>query len=258
MMPIDNNPPRLFEDPGVSAGLRADMGIAAEASVEGFDYAGGLAGIKTALATEAAGSASAAGSTMTTKVLVGILLASGAAALWGGTREVQSAEPFAVMGPTIGRLAGGNRTVVAPEPPVRFVLANQQGGPGHSSSDEPVPEPASIVSADAPPAKTPRPAKHEPPPEATSNAADFLREAKLVAKARGALRGHPSEALRLTREAAEAFPRGQLVEEREAVAIRALALLGRNEQAKTRAQAFLRLYSDGPHADAVRRAIDAP
>jgi hypothetical protein len=248
MMPIDNNPPRLFEDPGVSAGLRADMGIAAEASVEGFDYAGGLAGIKTALATEAAGPASAAGSTLTTKVLVGVLLASGAAALWGGTREVQSAEPFAVMGPTIERLEGGNRTVVVPEPPVRFVLAT----PG--SSHEPVPEPES----DAPPAKTPRPAKHEPQPEATSNAADFLREAKLVAKARGALRGHPSEALRLTREAAEAFPRGQLVEEREAVAIRALARLGRNEQARTRAQAFLRLYSDGPHADAVRRAIDAP
>ena len=84
---------------------------------------------------------------------------------------------------------------------------------------------------------------------------DVLREARMVAQARASLAKDPSRALELTEQAEEEFPQGQLVEERRALAIRALAALGRHEQARRRADEFLARFGRGAHAEAVRRAV---
>jgi hypothetical protein len=54
-------------------------------------------------------------------------------------------------------------------------------------------------------------------------------------------------------EAHARFPEGALVQEREALAIEALALAGRDEEASARAAAFLREYASSPYGATVRR-----
>ena len=98
--------------------------------------------------------------------------------------------------------------------------------------------------------KTPR-KKAEPP-----SVEDVRAEASLVDRAKRSLVGSPSMALELTNEAKRDFPNGMLVEEREAIAVQALAKLGRAEQAKQRGERFLSRYSRGAHASAVRSALD--
>jgi hypothetical protein len=84
----------------------------------------------------------------------------------------------------------------------------------------------------------------------------YVHEAKLVAQARRALAGDPSRSLEITRELEREFPNGVLEEERRALAIRALTQLGRADEARVAAKSFLVEFPDGPHAAAVRRAIE--
>ena len=244
-------PLRLLQDPAASAGLKADMGYAAGAAAEGVDYTAGLTTLKSALATQTAVTAttSAAGSSVAIKVSVLAAIAGGAIAVWAGTQP--SEEP-----PAPERVAA---PVVATERPDADVPAPQ--------FEVPPPPPAAPVEEDAVPleeevaavpvqrpkhrVEVPTPLEPKVP---STPGPDFVREAKLVAQARRSLGGNPSRALALTEEAANEFPRGQLVEEREAIAIRALAKLGRDAAARSRAERFLRKHAKGPHADAVRRA----
>ncbi|MBC8073379.1 MAG: hypothetical protein IAG13_33980 [Deltaproteobacteria bacterium] len=84
----------------------------------------------------------------------------------------------------------------------------------------------------------------------------YVHEAKLVAEARRALAGDPSRSLEITGELEREFPNGVLEEERRALTIRALTQLGRDDEARVAAKSFLVKFPDGPHAAAVRRAID--
>ncbi|MCA9706522.1 MAG: hypothetical protein KDK70_11785 [Myxococcales bacterium] len=94
---------------------------------------------------------------------------------------------------------------------------------------------------------------------ADASADDVLREARLVARARSSLASDPARALSLTQDAEEEFPRGQLVEERQAIAVQALVALGRHDQARRQGAAFLARFSHSAHAAAVRRALsDVP
>jgi outer membrane protein assembly factor BamD (BamD/ComL family) len=79
-------------------------------------------------------------------------------------------------------------------------------------------------------------------------------EAQLLLGARGALRsGDCKGALEKLEETRTRFPNGALSQEREALAIEALACAGRDVEAADRAAAFLREYPASPHADAVGR-----
>jgi outer membrane protein assembly factor BamD (BamD/ComL family) len=66
------------------------------------------------------------------------------------------------------------------------------------------------------------------------------------------LGGDPIEALRMIERAASDFPGGVLTEEREALAVRALAKAGQDEGARQRGRAFLRAFPKSPHASEVR------
>ncbi|MCA9575937.1 MAG: outer membrane protein assembly factor BamD [Myxococcales bacterium] len=83
---------------------------------------------------------------------------------------------------------------------------------------------------------------------------DLADENALVTRAQAALaRGRVSEALAATAEHQRRFPRGEFVEEREALAIQALARAGRVDAAVARAERFRARYP----RSMLRRAVDA-
>jgi hypothetical protein len=121
--------------------------------------------------------------------------------------------------------------------------------------------PPAVVQAPVLPAVTP------PPPRISLRRAprramaapdlDSLRaEAAMLERARGALAsGDPSAAAAMLREAERKFPRGFLLEEREALWIRALASGGQREAARARAAAFTRRFPASIQAGAIADAL---
>ncbi len=80
-------------------------------------------------------------------------------------------------------------------------------------------------------------------------------EYRLLRVARQALSADPASALRLTDEHARRFAHGMLVQEREAIAVAALARLGREREANARAQAFYTAYPSSPYRSRVEAAL---
>ncbi|MCH9680274.1 MAG: hypothetical protein K0V04_02480 [Deltaproteobacteria bacterium] len=261
---MTSDPTRLLEDPSVVASMRGDLLSAAEVHVHGLDVASGLAQLQAATATTAV--ATGAGMSAATKIAVGLAVTVGAVALWAGLREpapsvasTTSATISApISAPVVGSAVKATPTEVAateippaavPEPPAvavtpvveepEAVVAKEPvavGEPSDAAAEEPATRKASRAVRPASPSS-------------------FVDEAKLVAKARAQLTNSPAKALELAKEAERTFPRGHLVEERRAIAIRALVALGRHDEARRRAKPFLARYGRGAHAAAVRRAL---
>lgn len=83
------------------------------------------------------------------------------------------------------------------------------------------------------------------------------RERLLIEQATAALaRGNPEHALEACERHARDFVHGQLAEERESLAIRALVGLGRQEDARERATRFRAEFPDGLLVDVVEAALD--
>lgn len=107
---------------------------------------------------------------------------------------------------------------------------------------------AVVLGADAGPASS-----HEPR-ESRGADLDLAAERALIDRATMALaRGQQASALATLDEHASRFSRGRLAEEREALAIRALAQSGRSEEARARAQMFRRTFP----ASLLMPAVDA-
>ena len=83
-------------------------------------------------------------------------------------------------------------------------------------------------------------------------------ELELVQRAQAALASDPNRALTLTNEHAVTYPKGELVQEREVIAVEALSRLGRNEEASRRALAFVRRFPQTPYAARLEMAIGRP
>ncbi len=80
-------------------------------------------------------------------------------------------------------------------------------------------------------------------------------EARLIARARlRLLHDDPSGALRLLETARQRFPNGVLIQEREALAIEALAKSGQRDAAAARARTFQQAHPESPLKDRVRDA----
>lgn len=84
-------------------------------------------------------------------------------------------------------------------------------------------------------------------PPAGTPAADAETEADYLARATGQIQREPAEALALAEGHAARFPDGKLGQEREMIAISALAALGRKGEARARANLFLTLFPDSAH-----------
>lgn len=97
------------------------------------------------------------------------------------------------------------------------------------------------------------------PAEVTQGGNDLVREREVIDAARAALaRGRPADALSATARHAERWPRGHLAEEREVIAIQALAGLGRRVEAERRATAFKRAFPSSMLIAAVDAALAGP
>jgi hypothetical protein len=82
-------------------------------------------------------------------------------------------------------------------------------------------------------------------PAAVRPTEQLARERALLDVARGALeREDPSSALDVTDRHAHVYPTGFLAQEREAMAVRALVMLGRTEEARARVGRFRTAYPD--------------
>lgn len=92
---------------------------------------------------------------------------------------------------------------------------------------------------------------HPEPASASSRGDEFA----LLRAAQQAVGHHPEHALALTEEHARHFPAGMLAQEREAIAVEALANLGRAAQAQARSRAFLDAHPDSPYKRRIEAAL---
>ena len=127
----------------------------------------------------------------------------------------------------------------------------------------PVPAPAPEQVAPPPaaaPAAKPRPPAPAPavkPGEPTD--AQLREERSLLEVSRTALaRGDAAGALAGLEAHARKFKSGRLAEEREALLVTALAMLGRSDEAKAKAKAFEEAWPDSLLTPQVRRAVATP
>ncbi|XXT22848.1 hypothetical protein WME94_14980 [Sorangium sp. So ce429] len=162
---------------------------------------------------------------------------------------------------------GGAASTAAPpvltDLPLEQLLSRAHGGvpvaaPAQAAS---APEAAPAVEAPrpaAPPARREAPRNTRPAapaPAAPIDSDELLRESNLIDRARAAATQNPEAALTAVGEHQREFPAGRLAEEREYVAIRALMRLGRVDEARARAGAFLARYPSTSYADRVHRAV---
>jgi hypothetical protein len=92
--------------------------------------------------------------------------------------------------------------------------------------------------------------------EAPLAAADEeLSESALLQLAHDTMATNPHRTLALTVEHARRFPAGMLVQEREVIAVEALARLGRRDDARARAATFLATYPSSAYRSRVGEAV---
>ncbi|WP_438000781.1 hypothetical protein WMF26_14155 [Sorangium sp. So ce185] len=148
--------------------------------------------------------------------------------------------------------------------PLEQLFSSARGGLP-AAAPPPAPEPAPAPAAEPAPApvarreapRNARPAAPTPDAIAAVDNDDLVRESNLVDKSRAALAQDPAAALAaLARHEAD-FPKGRLAEEREFIAIRALMRLGRADEARARAAAFVARYPSSSFAEPVRRIVSA-
>ncbi|HET9990923.1 MAG TPA: hypothetical protein VFQ65_20470 [Kofleriaceae bacterium] len=146
--------------------------------------------------------------------------------------------------------------VIAPTPPV---IA--------PTLEEPAPALATAPAVPAPRVRVtpPKPAVHAAPPEVevapppAPPPAPPISEVTLLEQARVALRGGDStRALELADQHATSYPDGALAEEREALAIEALAKLGRRDEATAKWTKFASSYPHSNYRARLQRLIEIP
>ena len=99
----------------------------------------------------------------------------------------------------------------------------------------------------------PQAAAAAPPSRATEAVSSSESESELLLRARGAMRADLERALRLVAEHEARFSKGELVPEREVLAIEVLRALGQNAAADVRTQQFRTRYPESFYLERLRR-----
>lgn len=276
-------PKRWLDDDGASPTvrdvLRAGRGMDPPAGAEdavwlslGTKIAAGAAVTAAAAATTktaaAATTATGAG-TSATAVASGGLLKSiligavgGVIAVTGYTALEPSIAPApAPQAPIVAAASDGPRAAPplgargVPEPrteptaaplPARAEPSSSAVSPSSTASEPPT----AAASTDPAPASTDASGASVPAPGSPEERASRLREeSDMLNQARAALRGGDTAGtMRLLEQARQKFPGGVLGQEREALAIEALAKSGARAEASSRAAAFIQAHPNSPHA----------
>lgn len=127
-----------------------------------------------------------------------------------------------------------------------------------AGAEEPSLAPSSLPSAPMPSERTSHVERPVPTTAPSSSDEVLARERQAIEKARSALaRGDAESALSAVAEHAKAFPRGQLTEAREAIAIQALARAGRRDEARARAERFRQKFPGSMYSPVVEAAISS-
>lgn len=244
------DPQRLLDDPSTAASLRADLAQAKAASLAGFDVAAGAASLNAAIGAQTGAVATvgtAAGLSKGFIVAAVGVVSAGAIAWFVAHHEPR---PVAVAARPVANVAAKPAPPTEPAPEQHVAPTPEPVLVAKPVEPEVVP--AAVEPAPEPVAKTPAKRRRAKP---APTEADYLREAKLIAQARRALKTEPKRALTLLTEAKSEFPRGLLREERKALTILTLDALGRTEQARASAERFLEMHGEGPYGDAVRQIL---
>ena len=193
-----------------------------------------------------AGAASAAAATLTSK---GAMILAAIAALGGA---VAGASLHAVLAPTpeVRERTVERIVEVRVEVPVEI---HPDAGAVTDAGAPPLHEPSALIEAprspDAPSSEEVRSGPDR----------DLARETRIVERARTALsHGDARAALEALREHASQFPRGALVEQREALAVTALVRAGEREAAEERATRFRARYPRSAFTPAIDAALRMP
>ena len=205
---------------------------------------------------------SAAATSAATKGIVTTSVAAGGATGTGAIL-VKAAAALAIVA---GAVTGGNATWKAIHPPASVPVSMATHAVPVVATATPT-EPLLVTVESLPtvanlpshtPARASAPAKLVPPaaieaPDQPAAPSLLAEESDAVRAARSALRGgDAARALRLLEDSERRFGTGSLAQEREALAIEALARTGDRDAVETRAAAFLRRYPSSPHEQAVK------
>lgn len=226
MTTVDSGPRRLVGDPDAPAVLR-DLLVRARDDVPSPTALGAVA---THLSVSAAQAASASAP-----------VAMAGTATWLGV-------PGKVLLSTVlmGAVVGGSLYLTrtqSPRPTTSLALAPTQGPSRqatHLDTDVPPTARARKRQPKRPRAASQQnPAEVKPPPPKNAVASVDLQEVRLIDAARRILVSDATAALSLLQQHRERFPQGALTEEREVLAVESLLGLGRRDEARVRATAFL-------------------
>jgi hypothetical protein len=144
----------------------------------------------------------------------------------------------------------------APEPAREHFEAPPKVDPIGTISVHSLPTAAPAIAA----ASSPRPssvglsAKSSPSPDAPPS----VSELEVARRAQAMLASDPGRALAMADQLAREFPNGEFVQEREAIAVEALARVGRKEEALQRARALLRRFPRTPYTARLELVIGQP
>lgn len=253
---MSRDPVRLLDDPSMPDLLREDLAEAANQPLPPVDMAVGLASLQASIRAGSGSAASGAGATAKAAALAhgswwgGALIGLGvglvgAAAIWLAPPLTGSSPPLAP--PRIEVTAA--LPIAAPAPPIPEPFAASAAQP---SPVAPSPRAPPALAAPSPSASSPS----TPEASASASPADGpAEELALLVRIKQKASSDPAGALALVDQGHRRFPRGSFYQERESIAVLALAQLGRGAEARARAEHFLDAHPQSPYAERLRGLV---
>jgi hypothetical protein len=258
---LNRDPRRLIDDAGelspdalraLEAGMDEGVPRGAKAAVWGaLSTALPKAAAAAASGTAAAGGAAAA--SVTASAGLSLMKVGAIGALLGTVSSVGffAVERATTPLPSVSATATSRLPAAAPVDAPRM-QAEGSPSPELPKPSEPLASPPVVARERALPDSAP-----EGGTKAAERTAALLLESQRLADARALLRaGAVASALEALLTLERELPNGILAQEREALTIEALAVLGQREAAQRRAARFLSRYPASPHAEAVRRVAE--
>ncbi|HSO37351.1 MAG TPA: hypothetical protein VLT33_32715 [Labilithrix sp.] len=188
--------------------------------------------------------------------------ASGGAAATSVARAVAAIAATFAIGVATGVVIAPSVRAPAPPAPIAQVAATipaARAPSAVSSSEAPLPAVSVGSLPAASPTAAPRASRVDAPEGPAPSARGLGAERSLLDIARAALaRGEAAEALAAVDRHGREYPEGALVEEREALGVKALVALGRRDEARARAQRFEQRFPNGLLLRAVKGSVGEP
>ncbi|MFM2415846.1 MAG: hypothetical protein RL385_569 [Pseudomonadota bacterium] len=231
-------PKRLVEDPAAPAGLRADL-THFQRVTAAYDPTAQLSALRAALkAADSAGAASPGGAGPSVQSASGL---TGSAITHGSGWALKGALVALLGGAGLGVVGlRGTSTPAASQPRTSAAQVAASTRAASTPTEAIAAEVTQVAEGNA--AGT----HNAGAPRVLEPAAFARTEVALLVQARRQLDGQPAQALQTLRGMGRAFPRGALSEEREALAVLALAKLGQQSAAARAARAFLEAHPESP------------